>query len=239
MNTHITPARAGFILALLFAWSSADAQDQLLESARSKDHKTRERAMKELVGLGPDGCAPLASLLAEPDEVLRKRAAAALGELGEPCAVEPLIAALGDTNKHVRTVAAKSLGAFKDQRAVEPLMQVAAGPGQRSETQIAAIESLHAIGDPTPVVLLMHLVKRNDVDPGIKKAAIETLDAFIGQPMGFDNEKRMKWIEENHPEWLKLDTHVAVDKRIPGMWVFIAVGFVLGLFFLYRAWKSW
>jgi HEAT repeat protein len=52
----------------------------------------------------------------------RWNAAEALGDEGDPAAVEPLIAALKDPYVDVRWLAAKSLGKIGDTRAVEPLL---------------------------------------------------------------------------------------------------------------------
>jgi HEAT repeat protein len=52
----------------------------------------------------------------------RTRSAEALGEIGDPAAVQPLIDALSDTSTDVQYVAAKSLGMLADPRAVDPLI---------------------------------------------------------------------------------------------------------------------
>lgn len=60
--------------------------------------------------------------LHSPDEEVREEAARALGELGDPRAVEPLIGLLADENRYVRREAAKSLGKIGDERAIVPLI---------------------------------------------------------------------------------------------------------------------
>jgi HEAT repeat protein len=49
---------------------------------------------------------------------IRARAAAALGEMKDPRAVEPLIATLADPDSSVRSYVALALGKIKDARAV-------------------------------------------------------------------------------------------------------------------------
>jgi hypothetical protein len=53
--------------------------------------------------------------------LLGKKAAQALGEIGDDRAVEPLIGALGDQRQDVRKTAAEALGKIGDVRAIEPL----------------------------------------------------------------------------------------------------------------------
>jgi HEAT repeat protein len=62
-------------------------------------------------------------LLKDKNLNFRWRAAEALGELGDPSAVEPLIEALRDPFVDVQWLAAKSLGKIGDSRAVGPLLE--------------------------------------------------------------------------------------------------------------------
>jgi uncharacterized integral membrane protein len=52
---------------------------------------------------------------------LGPKAARALGETGDPGAVEPLASALGDGREYIRKAAAGALGKLGDPRAIEPL----------------------------------------------------------------------------------------------------------------------
>ncbi|HUL61803.1 MAG TPA: HEAT repeat domain-containing protein, partial [Methanocella sp.] len=52
---------------------------------------------------------------------LGPKAARALGEIGDPMAVEPLVGALCDRHDDVRGAAAEALGAIGDERALSPL----------------------------------------------------------------------------------------------------------------------
>ena len=61
------------------------------------------------------------ALGSEKDSDAREAAADALGEIGDPKAVEPLIAALKDPDDDVREAAAEALGRIGDPRAVDPL----------------------------------------------------------------------------------------------------------------------
>lgn len=55
---------------------------------------------------------------------IRRDAAEALGEIGDPRALEPLIAALRDKDKSLTLVAAEALGQIGDPRAIEPLISI-------------------------------------------------------------------------------------------------------------------
>ena len=53
---------------------------------------------------------------------IRWNAAGALGDTGDPRAIEPLAAALKDENSYVRATAALALGAIDDPRVIAPLI---------------------------------------------------------------------------------------------------------------------
>jgi HEAT repeat protein len=72
-------------------------------------------------------------------------AAEALGNLGDPGAVNPLIIALsGDNPDNVRTAAAEALGKLGDTRAVEPLIKAL---GDIANVRISASIALSALGE--------------------------------------------------------------------------------------------
>jgi len=79
------------------------------------------------------------ALAPENDYDVREAAADALGEIGDPRAVEPLIAALGDPDGDVREAAAEALGTIGDPRAVGPLTAALKDPsgGVRQEAEKA------------------------------------------------------------------------------------------------------
>jgi HEAT repeat protein len=60
--------------------------------------------------------------LHDADWVICKAAAAALGAIGDPRAVESLLAALRDSDWSVRKTAIAALGGIGDARAIEPLL---------------------------------------------------------------------------------------------------------------------
>jgi len=116
--------------------------------------------MKVLAGL--KGIDPLISALKDNEWGVRKGAADALGEIGDPRAVEPLISVLVDKHPDVREAAAYALGEIKDSRAVEPL--ISALKDKDSDVCSAAAYALGEIKDSRAVEPLISALKDKDSD---------------------------------------------------------------------------
>jgi HEAT repeat protein len=102
----------------------------------------------------------------------RWKVALALGEIGDPRAVEPLIAALGSKVKSVPRCAAFALGKIGDARAVEPLIDTLKdGDGYVRE---AAAEVLGEIGDARAMDPLIAAL--TDKVISVRDKAIRALD---------------------------------------------------------------
>jgi HEAT repeat protein/cyclophilin family peptidyl-prolyl cis-trans isomerase len=87
----------------------------------------------------------LIRLLADPEARVRRRAALAVGRVGEREGVSPLIAVLADADPEVRQMAAFALGLLGDLRAREPLVAALADP--QPVVKGSAAEALGLIGD--------------------------------------------------------------------------------------------
>jgi len=83
-----------------------------------------ERAAEALREIGEPAVEPLIKALGDSDEYVRKKAAEALGKIGDARAVKPLIKALGDSDMGVRENAAWALGEIGDARAVDALSEL-------------------------------------------------------------------------------------------------------------------
>ena len=93
------------------------------QQLKSKDPKSRERAVEKLVAEGgARAVEALAEALKHGELEVRKTAASALGELRDEAAVNPLADALRDPKDSVRAVAARSLGRCGSALAVAPLV---------------------------------------------------------------------------------------------------------------------
>ena len=99
-------------------------------------------------------------------------AAAALGRLGDPQAVEPLIAALQTRDSAVRNHAARALGQIGDARAVEPL--IAALQGGSWDLRGAAVQALGQIGDARALEPLVAAMQAR-MDERMRQAAAKAL----------------------------------------------------------------
>lgn len=103
------------------------------------------------------------------DSAVRRRAAQALGGIGDTRAVEPLIAGLRDSDQEVRRAAADALGRTPDARAVEPLL--AALKDKDGQVQLAAAHALGSTRDVRAVDTLIAALQ----DRWLGRAAAEAL----------------------------------------------------------------
>ena len=81
----------------------------LIERLTDLDRFVRGRAVSALVRLGAPAGGPLARALEDPDARIRQGAAEALGQIGDPAAMEGLLIAIRDPVESVRRAAAVAL----------------------------------------------------------------------------------------------------------------------------------
>lgn len=117
----------------------------------------------------------IAALNYQKDPAVRAQAAQALGNAGDPLAVEPLVTCLADQDRNVRQCAVAALGDIGDAGAVQPLI-AALSDGW---TRWLAINSLGEIADPTAVRPVIAAL--GDADVAVRKAAVKALGKF-GDP---------------------------------------------------------
>jgi HEAT repeat protein len=116
---------------------------------------------------------------------VRMSAAQALGQLGDPPAVDPpavdpLIDVLQDNHWEVRSCAAEALGNIGDLRAVKPL--IAALNDRDATVRGNAADALAKLKDPRAVVpLTQALTDRNSV---VRQKAARALTAIAGEDFG-------------------------------------------------------
>lgn len=101
-----------------------------------------------LIAMGPLALEPLLVAVRQEDVVVRRKAATALGAIGDRSAVEVLLTALHDEDLEVRRCAVEALGQLGDERAVAPLIALweeRAAPGQQERQDMTeAYQQLHA-----------------------------------------------------------------------------------------------
>ena len=121
--------------------------EDLAKALNNDDPEVRWIGVTELESIhSKDAVALLIQALKDTRFVsIRWRAAIALGEQGEPDAVDALIAALSDDNDHVREEAAESLGKIADARAIPALIDALEDP-QRG-VRLRAIKALERMGE--------------------------------------------------------------------------------------------
>jgi HEAT repeat protein len=128
---------------------------------------------------------PVTSSLVSPDAATQVRSAVAdaLGEVGDPRAVEPLIAVLVDVEEEsgLRRAAARALAGLGDARAVEPMLTLLSDGD--AEVAKQAAESLGALGDARAVEPLLAAIA--DADAGIRVRAAAALGE-LGDVRAFD-----------------------------------------------------
>ncbi len=188
-----------------------------IEGLYSEDERARERAARQLGGLGEKATPAvpfLIGLLNEDDFHLGteispgQEAIGALVKIGKP-AVLPLIAVTADSKADpvARQLAANILGAIKDKRAVEPLIGVLGD--QSTRLRMSAITALKQIGDPRAVEPLIERLKDRDSD--ISHAAALSLKAITGNDLGHDYAKWRAWWQENKAKFLPSQSPVKID----------------------------
>jgi HEAT repeat protein len=112
---------------------------------------------------------------------IRLAAIEALGEIGDPRAVEPLIASLQDGSWGVRSSAATALGAIGDGRAVKPLSSLI--KDSKKVVRKAAAEALAKIGplaDPESLAWYLVALEQWDRAVSLGEVAVEPLVVALG-----------------------------------------------------------
>ena len=159
--------------------------EQLVDTMRGGRGLFCFTATASLIRAGKPAVAPLIEALQDEKYVVRQAAALALGDMGDPRAVEGLIERLGDASEAVRQSAAVSLGKLGAQEAVEPLIQAMSDESEL--VRKAAINGLGMIGDKRAL-------------PALKRAAAEDTEAVTERARAV-----MQEIEaETAPWWHKL-----------------------------------
>lgn len=110
----------------------------------SPDLLERIKADCALIAEGKDAVEPLLAVLNDPNNPneARCRAAANLGDIGDPRAVESLIAAITDDVWEVRASAIWALGMLGDVRAFEPLHAIVENPIPDEQNSYVAARAL-------------------------------------------------------------------------------------------------
>ena len=129
-TVSVTPTkhtvRQGLYVDLNYLWPTLRQEKtipELVSQMSSKDLDSRWEAVTVLATSGQPAFSSLVTALTDSADVIRERAAMALGKLRDPRAVKPLISLLNDKAWIVRWRAAWALGQMKGREQVVPLTQ--------------------------------------------------------------------------------------------------------------------
>lgn len=146
---------------------------ELLTALRGTPSVATGRAEDLLVRLAPHSTPSIIAELGRGGGA--PRAAAMLGRIGDPCAVEPLVEALGHVGSSVRVEAAHALGRLRDPRAVEPLLR--STRDHVPEVRAAASLALDEMGTAAVIVGVSALLR-----PALANGSLEMLEQRNGVP---------------------------------------------------------
>ncbi len=170
-----------------------------VKRSRTQDKLDAVREVRRAAGDRRPAVPYLVELLKEGPRV-RAEAATALGQFGDPAAVQPLLAALdlsagkelpADVNDANRQIAT-ALGALRARAAVPVLLQLLRS--RDGFTQVAAVDALGEVGDPAAVDALSPLATGDDVEPFIARKALLALGK-IAEPRAGPGVLRMLFRE--------------------------------------------
>lgn len=142
-----------------------DVLQPLLKELASTEPARRAKAAVALGRTADAAAAPaLIAALRDGDADVAREAAASLGLLRSPTAVEPLIAVLNNRDGFfhavVRIAATHSLGRLGDNRAVEPLIHAVRDP--IAEASAEAIRALAALSDPRSLPAFLQVIRNEN-----------------------------------------------------------------------------
>ncbi len=162
------------VLTLCIPAASADVADSV-KRLGSKDVSERRKAAQELVEAGADAAKavkPLTKALKDESRFVRRFAAQALGNVGAAAkeAVPALEALLRDEEAPVRMAAVQALGKIGE--AAIPALGKAAGKGNVSDVQEAAIDALAETGGAAALGPLVGVIKDQTIESQFRRKAI-------------------------------------------------------------------
>ncbi len=164
--------QTGYVLKQLKASKPLGSFTNIQKLAKADNSSARVEAAENLARLKtPLAVEELVHALDDVSLPVREGAAAALGEIGDPRATGPLLRKLSDPASGIMGAAATALGKIGDKAALPALAAAAQlGPPLR---QIAAMEALGRLRDPSVSEILGHLMR--DPDGSVRTAAIRAL----------------------------------------------------------------
>jgi hypothetical protein len=165
-------------------------------AARLRDNGPEvEPAVRALVGMGAGALDPLVAATKDERPEVRRRAADALGEIGDPRAVDPLLALLREEpDARVRASAARALGRMPD-AVIGPLVTLLKDGSP--ELRRTAAEALGSTGDWRAIEPLIGALKGERVT--VRSSVRDALRRLTNEDFGLDHQAWLRWWEQ-HPK---------------------------------------
>jgi hypothetical protein len=173
----------------------------------------------------------------------RKVAAILIGQKLGPAAADLFIADITNKDCAAPIEMVKFLKPIKDPRSVEPMMRVLETADYSTELRRQICIALGEIGDPK--ILNMFMIRfKLEPDEMVQIEMANAMDGITGQKHYYDVGGRLKWLQQNHPEWIKGPKAGPISFKNPDRFYlkttwYIAAGFAASLYVLYRLWKRW
>jgi HEAT repeat protein len=182
--------------------STGASIDALVSQLRDPGWVESQSAAKQLVALGEAAVPTLIGELTYPTSDVRRRAAQALGQIGDKRAVEPLLHVLAqDQDGVVRWVAALALGELAEESAIPALVNALTDEDWNAAS--AAGKALVRIGKPAVGPLIERLL---DPDYRVRRHAAQALseiaDSRATQPLIAALEDEDSWVRFSAAEGL-------------------------------------
>ena len=167
----------------------------------------------------PNRIDTLKSELKHKNQIIRQKAAKALGKLGDTRAVEPLITALTDKENNVRATVIEALEDIGTVRALEPLIitledyfNILIGrlKDKNYEVRCRAAKAFGKLGDTRAVEPLITGALMKDKNSHVRKAAANALDELGWKPTD-DTSRSVYWAAQQDWKQCVLLGTVAVE----------------------------
>jgi HEAT repeat protein len=165
-------------------------------------HETEaEVAHEAVISLGPIAIPTLAKALENKNVLVRQRAAAVMGRLGDPKAIEPLGGALDDDDAVVRDNAVKALAAIGGEEVI-PLIAKALSD-QDVQVRKDAVNALERTPDPR--ILDACIAALTDKDAHVRSRAAKILGK-LGDPKAVEPLLKSLGDKDSDALWNMVDT---------------------------------
>ena len=176
------------VVEILGSMKSPEAIDGLIRILGNENQQLRESAAWKLQQTGEPAVEPLMAALNDRSPLVRKHAAAILGNRRVAKAIEPLRRLLKDKDPEVRAAAATALGSFKDIATCNSLLLLM--QDKDDAVRAGALDGLNKMGYPW--LLETYIRALNDRSPKVRLKAVGILRQRYEYRVGLALENAVK-----------------------------------------------